>query len=354
MVSYSSDNLTIKCWSLPNAQLITKETVNYTLISMALSPDGAFVAECNNLTGDIGIFSLPNFEPVSDIDIDDYAGCMVYSSDGSLLAAGLVDGSVKLFSMPGGELATTLDRHTKAVRSIAISSDGKLLASGSEDGTVALTSLPQGELIAILEGHEDTVDAIAFSPDGTMLATRSADSKAMVRRIPDGEIIKDLTSVRAVAFSLRDSLFVYSDQFNYVHVESLLENRNIATLLGHTKMVSRLALSGNGAMLASGDLSGSILLWSLPAGTLFACPIDLDANTDDMNGITYETTNSAGGTVTYTLPCGSPIPAGAVCVCNCVAGGCACVGHSTCSCVGYSVCNCVGHTTSGGHYWYPD
>ncbi|MBX3081893.1 MAG: SH3 domain-containing protein [Anaerolineae bacterium] len=55
------------------------------------------------------------------------------------------------------------------------------------------------------------------------------------------------------------------------------------------------------------------------------------------------------GGVTYTLPCGSPIPSGAVCVCNCVTAPqpCGCVGN-TCGCVGNScACNTI-------HYWYPN
>ncbi len=61
---------------------------------------------------------------------------------------------------------------------------------------------------------------------------------------------------------------------------------------------------------------------------------------------------------TYTLPCGSPIPSGAVCTCNCVSvpAGCSCVGHQTCSCVGYQACSCVGYSTCSvvTHYWYPN
>lgn len=53
---------------------------------------------------------------------------------------------------------------------------------------------------------------------------------------------------------------------------------------------------------------------------------------------------------TYTLPCGSPIPPGAVCVCNCVTvpalPGCTCDQVCTCD----TVCTCVGQT----HYWYPN
>ncbi len=53
-------------------------------------------------------------------------------------------------------------------------------------------------------------------------------------------------------------------------------------------------------------------------------------------GINY----TVGGT-TYTLPCGSAIPAGAVCVCNCVTVPAAPV----CTCQGYCV---------DTHYWYPN
>jgi hypothetical protein len=53
---------------------------------------------------------------------------------------------------------------------------------------------------------------------------------------------------------------------------------------------------------------------------------------------------------TYSLPCGSPLPAGAVCICNCVTvpggGGCSCDKVCTCD----TVCSCVG----ASHYWYPN
>jgi len=78
-------------------------------------------------------------------------------------------------------------------------------------------------------------------------------------------------------------------------------------------------------------------------------------------GVQYRT-----GSRTYTLPCGSPIPPGAVCTCNCVSvppscscvgyQACSCVGHQACSCVGYQACSCVGHQACSvvTHYWYPN
>ncbi len=55
-------------------------------------------------------------------------------------------------------------------------------------------------------------------------------------------------------------------------------------------------------------------------------------------GINYR---APDGTI-YTLPCGSAIPPGMVCVCNCV------TVPAPCSCDGY--CSCAG----ASHYWYPN
>lgn len=44
---------------------------------------------------------------------------------------------------------------------------------------------------------------------------------------------------------------------------------------------------------------------------------------------------------TRTMPCGTPIPDGWICTCNCVT-------VPSCSCDGH--CSCDGQ---GGHYWYP-
>lgn len=53
------------------------------------------------------------------------------------------------------------------------------------------------------------------------------------------------------------------------------------------------------------------------------------------------------------LPCGSPIPEGWTCVCNCVA-GCGCVGHVACSCDQVCTCDTVCSCVGAGHYWYPN
>lgn len=64
---------------------------------------------------------------------------------------------------------------------------------------------------------------------------------------------------------------------------------------------------------------------------------------------------------TYTLPCNSPIPAGAVCTCNCVTvpmgrgtkrmNGTVCTCNLVCTCD--TVCGCNNNVVTS-HYWYPN
>ena len=135
-----------------------------------------------------------------------------------------------------------------------------------------------------------------------------------------------------------------------------------------------IAMAENGAKIAAA-VGQSILFISLPDLKVIGCPVDLSEMNNDLEGIEVSGVDPVTGkTVTYTLPCGSPIPAGAVCVCNCVSGsvctcdkvctcdtGCSCVGHQTvctcdkvCSCD--TGCSCVGHrtTTYSSHYWHPN
>ena len=128
---------------------------------------------------------------------------------------------------------------------------------------------------------------------------------------------------------------------------------------------AEIAVTNDGTAFAAAA-GKSILFISLPDFEILGCPVDLKEMKDDTKGIEIKGTDPATGrTITYTLPCGSPIPAGAVCVCNCVAGSvCSCVGHTVCtcdtvcSCVGNTictcdtVCSCVGHVVS--HYWHPN
>ncbi len=69
------------------------------------------------------------------------------------------------------ERGATLRGHTGRVWSVSFSPDGSTLASGSWDSTVRLWDVAGGSEKARLTGHESWVRSVTFSPDGRTLAS---------------------------------------------------------------------------------------------------------------------------------------------------------------------------------------
>ena len=82
---------------------------------------------------------------------------------------------MKLWDVATRTNITTLQGHTDLVFSVAFSPDGTTLASGSGDYTVKLWDVATRTNIATLKGHTDWVRSVSFSPDGTTLASGSRD-----------------------------------------------------------------------------------------------------------------------------------------------------------------------------------
>lgn len=66
------------------------------------------------------------------------------------------------------------------VWSVAVSPHGDLIAAGLNDGTLGLWSYPGGKPIRMLKQHAESIVDVAFSADGARLATSSLDRSAIV------------------------------------------------------------------------------------------------------------------------------------------------------------------------------
>jgi WD40 repeat protein len=100
---------------------------------------------------------------------------MAFSHDGTKIASGSYDSTVRIWDAASGVSIRTLTKHSGSVLSVAFSPDGTKIASGSYDRTVRIWDAATGAFLRTLTGHIGLVYSVAFSPDGTRIASGCGD-----------------------------------------------------------------------------------------------------------------------------------------------------------------------------------
>jgi len=112
---------------------------------------------------------------------------LLYSPNGSLLAAGEGDGLVRLWDAETGELQITLSGHKGSSWVTSFSSDGTRLFTTSNDETIKEWDLSPSKENIMLTGK---VGSGPFSPDGLNLALSRADGSLEIVDTLTGEVVK--------------------------------------------------------------------------------------------------------------------------------------------------------------------
>ena len=151
---------------------------------------------------------------------------------------------------------------------------------------------------AQLRGHGGPVRALAISPDGQTAVTGSFDSTAirwsLTRNAAEQVLRFHADAVNAVVL-LRDGRAATAGADGRIAIWTAGNAQPDAVLEGHTAPIAALAVSGDGATLASASWDQTIRLWPLAGGAARV----LEGHTQNVNGVAFAPDGRALVSVSY-------------------------------------------------------
>jgi WD40 repeat protein len=209
----------------------------------------------------------------------------------ALTGGGPVDGQLHLWDAVAGTETTVDFRENKldttaAVGDVEFSPDGKFALSCHSDQGVRVWDLARFELgkeVHVLKNVGASVRA-AFSPDGKELATVTNGSGGLwLWDVQTGKKLRQLIASRRIATlmflagpggglskdepaSAKDHRIVLTEgraQVSNVHVYEAATGKEINPPVGHLGDVTCVELSPSGAVVASGSVDHTLLLWDM-------------------------------------------------------------------------------------------
>jgi WD40 repeat protein len=176
--------------------------------------------------------------------------------------------------------------HSQQINCIDISADSTLFVSGSDDFTTRIWSLDTGKLVAGPFESVDWVGAVRFSRDSKELAVNSCVGKCLevwnmetqtLEKRVGGLSGGSITSAPVFWTNKETILAVFSFITVTEDSAATIYEFDVSTLetvgasfKGHTDTICGLALSFDGALVASASEDGAIKLWAFESRQLLA------------------------------------------------------------------------------------
>jgi WD40 repeat protein/predicted Ser/Thr protein kinase len=317
----------VRVWDLDTGEGRLVLSSDVTSQSLAVSPDGKLLA-CATGEGRILLRNLDTGAERALFDHGSHVWSLAVSPDGQLLASAGNDHVIQVWGVKSGKRLRTLRGHEQLVFSVDFSSDGRRVASASFDGTVKLWDA-EGEEDVLTLHAPNTVFEAAFCAEGRYLVacdisgtirlwdaltseelrtffhhrvtfvTASQDGKRLATRAMDGSVrLWDtqtgvclhtfwgqsasanmdgtLRDFRSVAFGPEAGWLALAGQDFEIALTDTSTGKRLQGLRGHTGPVTNLAVSPDGARIASISLDKSLRLWEVSSGQeLWKRPTDI-------------------------------------------------------------------------------
>ncbi len=290
----------LRRWRAVDATLL-EPAVDFTPIieGLAVSANGA-QAGTWHADGSLRVWSLTEGRLASTLNQDqlfETAGSLAFSPDGATLAAGY-DQAVRLWRLAdGAALPSLTGGHADLVSALAYSPDGRRLASASEDGIVQVWDMTLAEPVVLARADlSSPVTALVFDPDSAQLAAGLRDGQVLLWRLDDwsagplqleGERRGGNDSaIRSLRFTPEGgTVWGLSVSGELWHWDTG-SGRALSTgaLAGFEDTVLGAAFTPAGTLAATGSYDGHIMLWDADGGALRA---DLTGHSGSANALAF-------------------------------------------------------------------
>ncbi|MFQ5978620.1 MAG: WD40 repeat domain-containing protein [Candidatus Heimdallarchaeota archaeon] len=171
-----------------------------------------------------------------------------------------------------GAVVRTFSGHIGSVESVAFSPDGSILASGSGDYSIKLWDVGRGTLLRTLRKHNGEVSSVTFSPNGKSLASGSWDNNIVIWDVAKRKAVRTLRGhtldVYTVAFNPSGELLASGDHNGTVKLWDVASGKLLWTKFAHSSRIGSVVFAPNGSYLASGGWDSFVNLWNVSTSEL--------------------------------------------------------------------------------------
>ncbi len=281
--------------TVPEPTMTKRPTTTATNAAIFTSEPTSFPSPFPTASIDFSSFASLEIRKLGDYRVNQVA----WSPGGSQMAAGVGDGTVRIWDTQSGEQLLVLRSHFGGVRDVAWSADGSLLAAAGAwiwdaENWEKLETLgnvfawsPDGSYLAhsgegtgihiwdatsrvdsgILEDEAEWITSLAWSPDGFRLAAGGFEGTVRLFEIDrERELFRlegHRASVSALAWSPDGSYLVSMEGLAWRDSETSSSSRIWDPETGEELQIINglTAWSPNGALLASGHDDGTVRVW---------------------------------------------------------------------------------------------
>jgi len=251
--------------------------------TMALAPNGSRIATGSD-DKTVRLWNYNDGKPFK--TLSSHGGpvtAVAFTNNSAQLATGSTDKIPRLFDANSGKLIRDFPKQAKAVTAVAVHPNNQFLAAADAAGTVNVYKTAEDKdkdakdaeqkPEYTLSEHSGAVTAVHYVPNGSQIVTAGADKALRVWNSADGKPVKKVAlPAAATAMSLSpngaQAVVGLADDPPSVQIVNLSDGKPVATFAGHAAPVTSVGFRRDAKAVVSCSDDGTVRVWDVESGLL--------------------------------------------------------------------------------------